>query len=99
MEFFYDDCSPHKEFFREMSDILPIYNEHPDIGLPTQIDRKQMNQFQELLERKRMKQLAEGIPKYKYLFEAVSNLMRAYSPNGEGRTPYQTDNVNFPGLI
>jgi len=40
MEFFYDDCSPHKEFFRDMSDILPIYKEHPEIGLPTQIDRK-----------------------------------------------------------
>lgn len=76
MEFFFDDFSPHKEFFRDVSEIHPILNEQPDIGLPTQIDKKQLNQFQEILERKRMRSLAEGIPKYKYLFEAVQNCMR-----------------------
>jgi hypothetical protein len=40
MEFFYDDVSPHKEFFRDMTEINPIYKEKPDIGLPTEMDRK-----------------------------------------------------------
>jgi len=40
MEFFYDDVSPHKEFFRDISDINPVLNERPDIGLPTEIDKK-----------------------------------------------------------
>lgn len=43
MEFFYDEYSPHKEFFRDMSAIRPISEEKPDIGLPTQVDRKLMN--------------------------------------------------------
>lgn len=40
MEFFFDDVSPHKDFFREFSDINPLYKEKPEIGLPTEIDRK-----------------------------------------------------------
>jgi hypothetical protein len=43
MEFFFDEVSPHKEFFRDMSDINPIYKEKPEIGLPTEIDRKQLS--------------------------------------------------------
>jgi hypothetical protein len=40
MEFLFDEVSPHKEFFRDMSDINPIYKEKCDIGVPTEIDRK-----------------------------------------------------------
>jgi hypothetical protein len=40
MEFFFDEVSPHKEFFRDFSDVNPKYKEKPDIGLPTEIDRK-----------------------------------------------------------
>jgi hypothetical protein len=40
MEFLYDEVSPHKEFFRDFSDIHPVYKEKPEIGLPTEIDRK-----------------------------------------------------------
>lgn len=40
MEFFYDDVSPHKEFFRDFSEINPVFKDRPDIGLPTEIDRK-----------------------------------------------------------
>ena len=43
MEFFYHDYSPHKEFFGDMSEIMPIQKDMPEIGLPTVIDRKQMN--------------------------------------------------------
>ena len=46
------------------------------------------------MERKRMKNLAEAPPKYKYLLEAVSNLIRAF-----GESPYQTDKVEFDGLL
>jgi len=53
MEFFFDEVSPHKDYFREMSDINPVYKEKPDIGLPTDIDNKQMSQFQSILERRR----------------------------------------------
>lgn len=98
MEFFFDDVSPHKEFFRDMSDINPSYKERPDIGLPTEIDRKQMSQFQELLEKRRMKNLADAAPKYKYLLEAVNNCMKAFK-NGETRSPYQTDDVAFESLL
>jgi len=45
MEFFFDEYSPHKDYFREMSDIIPIYKERPEIGLPTVIDKKNTNQF------------------------------------------------------
>lgn len=78
MEFFFDEVSPHKDYFREMSDINPIYKEKPDIGLPTDIDNKQMSQFQSILERRRQKALAEASPKYKYLLEAVGTLMKSY---------------------
>lgn len=97
MEFFYDEVSPHKEFFRDFSDVNPIYNEKPEIGLPTEIDRKQMNQFQELLEKRRMKNLQEALPKYKYLVEAVSLMIRAFK-NTE-RSPFQTDDVQFEALL
>jgi hypothetical protein len=86
MEFFYDEVSPHKEYFRDFSDIAPIYNERPEIGLPTEIDRKQMSQFQELMEKKRMKILKDAPAKYKYLIESVSLLIRAFK-NGD-RSPF-----------
>ncbi len=68
------------------------------MGLPTQFDKKQSNQWQEIIERKRLKALAEGVPKYKYMLEAVSNLIRSYQI-GEAISPFQTDNVGFTGLI
>ena len=34
-----------------------------------------------------MKALADGTPKYKYMFEAVANLIRAYTI-GEVKSPY-----------
>lgn len=40
MEFFYDDYSPHKDFFRDMSEIHPKLTNNPDIGLPTQVDKQ-----------------------------------------------------------
>lgn len=42
--------------------------------------------------------MMDGVPKYKFLFEAVSNLMKAYQV-GDKPSPYQTDNVDFQGLI
>lgn len=45
MEFFYDEFSPHKEFFRDMTEINPKLTEHPEIGLQTRVDRKNMNNF------------------------------------------------------
>jgi hypothetical protein len=35
LEFFYDEFSPHKEFFRDMTLVRPIENDAPEIGLPT----------------------------------------------------------------
>ena len=55
--FIYDNQSPHGAFFGDTSLFFPKYNEHPDMGLPTVIDKKQMNQFQEMWERKRLKNL------------------------------------------
>jgi len=98
LEFFYDDISPHKDLFRDMSEIRPIELERPEIGLPTQIDKKQMSQFQEMLEKKRQRELATAIPKYKYLTEAVENLIRSFQ-NGENKSIYQTDSIAFDGLI
>jgi hypothetical protein len=45
MEFFFDEVSPHKEFFRDFSEINPKYKDRPEIGLPTLIDKKQMSHF------------------------------------------------------
>jgi hypothetical protein len=45
MDYFFDEVSPYKEEFRNMSDIAPKFKDKPDIGLPTQIDRKQMSYF------------------------------------------------------
>jgi hypothetical protein len=35
MDYFFDDMSPYKEEFRNMSDIMPMFKDKPDIGLPT----------------------------------------------------------------
>ena len=40
MEFFFDDVSPHRDFYREMKDIHPVFTKKPIIGLPTNIDKK-----------------------------------------------------------
>jgi hypothetical protein len=45
LQFIHEDCSPHTQFFRDTSRFHPKYNEHPDMGLPTVIDKKQSNQF------------------------------------------------------
>jgi hypothetical protein len=45
LQFVYEDVSPHGLFFRDTSRFHPKYNEHPDMGLPTVIDKKQSNQF------------------------------------------------------
>ena len=64
-----------------------------------------MNQFQEMLERKRLKNLSEGIPHYKYIYEAVSYCIRAYKPPGvqtpnTPNSPLQLDDVQgYEGII
>lgn len=35
MDYFFEEASPYKEEFRNMSDIAVVLNEKPDIGLPT----------------------------------------------------------------
>jgi hypothetical protein len=45
-----------------------------------------------------MKNLADAIPKYKYLLEAVSNCIRAFK-NGEVRSYHSTDDVAFESLL
>jgi hypothetical protein len=82
-QFIFDEISPHSAFFKDYTNFKPIYTEHPDMGLPTVIDKKQMNQFQEMLEKKRLKNLAEGIPHYKYIYEAISYCIRGFKPHGE----------------
>jgi hypothetical protein len=77
LQIIYDDCSPHKEFFRDTSDLFPRYLEDPQMGLPTEVDKKQMNQFQEMLEKKRLKNIAENVPRYRYILEAVSYCLRS----------------------
>ena len=45
------------------------------------------------MEKRRLKNLIDAHPKYKYLIEAVNNLIRAYK-NIE-KSPFQTDDVQF----
>lgn len=45
MEFFYHDVSPHKLIFTDMSEINPVVNLKPDLGLPTKSDPKQLSHF------------------------------------------------------
>jgi hypothetical protein len=45
MDFFYEDASPFQKEFRDMSDIYVTFKDKPDIGIPTQIDKKQMSYF------------------------------------------------------
>lgn len=40
MDYFFEDASPYKEDFKNMIDVRVRFKEVPDIGLPTQIDRK-----------------------------------------------------------
>ena len=43
MDFFFEDASPYKDEFRQLTDIAYQIKEKPDIGLPTVIDRKQVS--------------------------------------------------------
>jgi hypothetical protein len=45
LQFVYEEVSPHALFFRDTTRFHPKYNEQPDMGLPTVIDKKQSNQF------------------------------------------------------
>jgi len=36
-----------------------------------------------MLEKKRLKNLADGVPHYKYIYEAISYCIRGYKPHGE----------------
>jgi hypothetical protein len=57
-----------------------------------------------MLERKRMKTLQDGVPHYKYIYEAVSYCIRGYSPpgvqtQGTPNSPYQLDDIQgYEGL-
>jgi hypothetical protein len=49
MDFFFDGASPYRKLFSNMSDLGPIQEtENPDIGLPTGLNSKVRNYFQEL---------------------------------------------------
>ena len=49
------------------------------------------------MEKKRIRSLAEGTIKFKYLIETVGNLIRS-TRCGQRQTPFQLDNLNFDGL-
>jgi len=94
MDYFFDEASPYKEEFRNMADINPKLKEVPDIGLPIRIDRKQMSYFQEVMEKRRLKAMADSLPKHKYLLETVSNTIRA-TQIGPSRSPFQLDDLTL----
>ena len=50
-----------------------------------------------MLERRRLKFMAEAAPKYKYLFETVSFLVRSCK-FGPQRSSFQLDELNYEGL-
>jgi hypothetical protein len=91
MDFFYDSASPYRAQFGGMADLGPIrVKEEPDIGLPTQLDKKVRTYFQALQERRRKQFLSSATPKYKYLMELVGLCVRHLSI-GPTPTPYQLD--------
>jgi hypothetical protein len=97
MDFFFDEASPYKDTNRNLEDIQFQIKEKPDMGLPTVIDRKQISQYQEMLEKRRMKFMADAIPKYKYLLETIGWCIRSCKFSNF-RTPYQLDELNYEGL-
>ena len=40
MELFFDEVSPHKEFFRSTTDLCVQEEHNPEIGFPTEYDQK-----------------------------------------------------------
>jgi hypothetical protein len=50
-----------------------------------------------MMEKRRMKLMAEAPPRYKFLLETMSNLIRSckFGPN---KTPYQLDDLNYDTL-
>lgn len=96
MDFFHDTASPYRAQFSEMSDLGPVRSkEEPDIGLPTQLDKKVRTCFQALQERRRKQFLANATPKWKYLMELVGLCVRHLSV-GDSPTPYQLDAQFLP---
>ena len=79
-----------------MTDLGPIRGkEEPDIGLPTQLDKKVRTYFQALQERRRKQFLSGATPKYKYLMELVGLCVRHLSI-GPSPTIYQLDVEHGP---
>lgn len=96
MDMFFDSASPYRKEFADMRDLGFIRTcENPDIGLPTQQDRKTRDIFQQLQENRRRKSLAGAPLKHKYLIELVSYCVRHLKVGGRGGasgpTPYQLD--------
>ena len=46
------------------------------------------------MEKRRLKAMMDATPKYKYLYEIVSNVVRSFKM-GPTRTPYQLDELPF----
>jgi len=91
MDFFHDNASPYRAQFAEMSDLGPVrIKEEPDIGLPTQLDKKVRTCFQALQERRRKQFLANAPAKWKFLMELVGLCVRHLTLGGSP-TPYQLD--------
>jgi hypothetical protein len=54
MDFFYDTASPYRQQFSNFIDLGPFTEKkEPEIGLPTQVDKKVRTYFQMLQERRR----------------------------------------------
>jgi hypothetical protein len=77
MDFFFDHQSPYRSIFADMTDLGPVsFEQDPEIGLPTAVNKKVRTYFQIIQEKRRKQQLQSATPKYKFLMELVSLCVR-----------------------
>lgn len=92
MDFFFDSASPYRQLFGDMNDLGPVHiTEQPEMGLPTDLDKKMRTYFQQMIEKRRRQNLANATPKYKYLIEVVSLCVRHIKAPNTQQSPFALD--------
>jgi hypothetical protein len=83
--------------FRDMSDLKFIENKEVDIGFSSPLDKKNLSYFEELCMKKEDQKIAKSPPRYTYLYQTFSFLIRSASIKSE---PVESsiDDINYVGF-
>ena len=95
--YYLNDSSQFQEFFNDFSDVEFEENQLIEIGFPMKSEDMKLTLWEELIQKKRDTQIADGQQDYTFIFEILSNCLTSCVINTDDGDTFK-DDLRYTGL-